>query len=261
MAPINLPDGSEVSEVILPDGASASEVIAPDGSAVFGNAIPDSAIYRWKFNEGSGSTVNDSDPDGDGSTENGTINGASWISDSSYLGGTALDFNSTNSDNVSFFPVSALDASTTSFSCALTVNPDNETQSAILQSAYEGGVDRAVIGIGNSEIFAGTRINGSQFGKVESSIGDISTAGNIRVCYTFDSGNDSGQLFINGSDDTNSSSFDLRNISHTNDALTIGTENDGTDQPYDGIVDDVIVYTSVLSPSEAQSDYEVQPYS
>jgi len=35
MAPINLPDGTEVSEVILPDGASASEVIAPDGSTVF----------------------------------------------------------------------------------------------------------------------------------------------------------------------------------------------------------------------------------
>jgi len=35
MAPINLPDGSEVSEVILPDGASASEVRAPDGSTVF----------------------------------------------------------------------------------------------------------------------------------------------------------------------------------------------------------------------------------
>jgi len=41
MAPINLPDGTEVSEVILPDGSTASEVIAPDGSTVFGNAIPD----------------------------------------------------------------------------------------------------------------------------------------------------------------------------------------------------------------------------
>jgi len=43
MAPINLPDGTEVSEVILPDGSTASEVIAPDGSAVF-SAIPDSVV-------------------------------------------------------------------------------------------------------------------------------------------------------------------------------------------------------------------------
>jgi hypothetical protein len=64
MAPINLPDGSEVSEVILPDGASASEVIAPDGSAVF-SAIPDESIYLqddWGDNklqnrDGSGTTT------------------------------------------------------------------------------------------------------------------------------------------------------------------------------------------------------------
>jgi len=42
MAPINLPDGSQVSEIVLPDGSTASEVLAPDGSTVFGNAIPDS---------------------------------------------------------------------------------------------------------------------------------------------------------------------------------------------------------------------------
>jgi len=35
MAPINLPDGTEVSEIVLPDGSTASEVIAPDGSTVF----------------------------------------------------------------------------------------------------------------------------------------------------------------------------------------------------------------------------------
>jgi hypothetical protein len=46
MAPINLPDGSQVSEIVLPDGSTASEVLAPDGSTVF-SAIPDSADYYW----------------------------------------------------------------------------------------------------------------------------------------------------------------------------------------------------------------------
>jgi len=41
MAPINLPDGSQVSEIVLPDGSTASEVLAPDGSRVF-SGIPDS---------------------------------------------------------------------------------------------------------------------------------------------------------------------------------------------------------------------------
>ena len=47
MAPINLPDGSQVSEIVLPDGSTASEVLAPDGSTVFGNAIPDNIIDNF----------------------------------------------------------------------------------------------------------------------------------------------------------------------------------------------------------------------
>jgi len=46
MAPINLPDGTEVSEIVLPDGSTASEVLAPDGSTVFGNAIPDKSLLH-----------------------------------------------------------------------------------------------------------------------------------------------------------------------------------------------------------------------
>jgi len=47
MAPINLPDGTEVSEVILPDGASASEVVAPDGRTVF-SAIPEGVVDNFE---------------------------------------------------------------------------------------------------------------------------------------------------------------------------------------------------------------------
>jgi hypothetical protein len=45
--PINLPDGTEVSEVILPDGSTASEVVAPDGTQVFGSGIPDSGLLHY----------------------------------------------------------------------------------------------------------------------------------------------------------------------------------------------------------------------
>jgi len=57
MAPINLPNGNEVSEVILPDGASASEVVAPDGSTVF-SGIPDSVASR-PDDDGTGSVTAD----------------------------------------------------------------------------------------------------------------------------------------------------------------------------------------------------------
>jgi len=53
MAPINLPDGSQVSEIVLPDGSTASEVLAPDGSTVF-SAIPDSAVAQLNAKQLSG---------------------------------------------------------------------------------------------------------------------------------------------------------------------------------------------------------------
>jgi len=83
--PINLPDGSEVSEVILPDGAAASEVIAPDGRTVF-SAIPDWVTNRFRLDEGSGSTVDDSV----GSIQ-ATLNGPTWVSNASGTGGFWID--------------------------------------------------------------------------------------------------------------------------------------------------------------------------
>jgi len=50
MAPINLPDGSQVSEIVLPDGSTASEVLAPDGSTVF-SAIPDSVVLNVRASD------------------------------------------------------------------------------------------------------------------------------------------------------------------------------------------------------------------
>jgi len=87
MAPINLPDGTEVSEVILPDGASASEVIAPDGTTVFG-AIPDSVVSHWEFeDEGSTSSAEDSESDNDLDV----VGGPAYTTESA-VGSHAMDF-------------------------------------------------------------------------------------------------------------------------------------------------------------------------
>jgi len=58
MAPINLPDGSQVSEIVLPDGSTATEVLAPDGSTVF-SGIPDSVIDHFEetLYEGKGNSL------------------------------------------------------------------------------------------------------------------------------------------------------------------------------------------------------------
>ena len=77
MAPINLPDGSQVSEIVLPDGSTASEVLAPDGSTVFG-VIPDSQNLqaRWPIDDNE-ATVTDIKGNNDG-----TNNGGTWQTES-----------------------------------------------------------------------------------------------------------------------------------------------------------------------------------
>lgn len=71
MAPINLPNGNQVSEIVLPNGATASEVIAPDGSTVFAD-IPDSAVARWEFEQDLTDSWNSNDL---------TQNGGSFVTD------------------------------------------------------------------------------------------------------------------------------------------------------------------------------------
>lgn len=86
MAPINLPDGSQVSEIVLPDGSTASEVLAPDGSTVFGNAIPDILVALYEYENDADTTAA---VDSVGSN-NATISGASYDSDSA-VGAFALN--------------------------------------------------------------------------------------------------------------------------------------------------------------------------
>jgi len=100
MAPINLPDGSQVSEIVLPDGSTASEVLAPDGSTVFGPDIPDSAFAQYdatKLSLNDGDTVS-TWPD---ATENGndvTAGSSPTYVASGINGNSSVDFASNRLD-------------------------------------------------------------------------------------------------------------------------------------------------------------------
>jgi len=103
MAPINLPDGTEVSEIVLPDGSTASEVLAPDGSTVF-SAIPESVVSQYNALDGftksdEGSTVS-SWSDEQGAFDVPTNGGDVSITGSGINGKRSVDFGS--SGNVVF---------------------------------------------------------------------------------------------------------------------------------------------------------------
>jgi hypothetical protein len=66
-----------------------SGLVLPGGASPALADTPPSLVGRWSFNEGSGSTANDSSGNGN----NGTISGATWVPGQSTLFGGALRFN------------------------------------------------------------------------------------------------------------------------------------------------------------------------
>ena len=92
---IGLPDGGVGEEVVLPNGAEALEMIAPDGTVVFDSVdIPDSVVEQmtnwWRFSEGEGTTVSDSE-----GSLNANFTGLTW-DDSAGLDGWNVNLNGTD---------------------------------------------------------------------------------------------------------------------------------------------------------------------
>jgi hypothetical protein len=131
MAPINLPDGSQVSEIVLPDGSTASEVLAPDGSTVF-SAIPDSGVARYTFNNADTSAGTAIDSWGN---NDATINGAT-TGVSGELG-EAYDFDGTN-DYVDT-PVSAISGGMSISVWANASSTQNSGFASIISNREESG--------------------------------------------------------------------------------------------------------------------------
>jgi hypothetical protein len=92
-----------------------------------GPDIPDSVTNRWKIDEGSGTTLSDSE-----GSQSGTVNGATWVSGSKYTGGYALDHDSSDDWTVSD---NAIGINDTQFSVAFWVNLDSYPDYARFASA------------------------------------------------------------------------------------------------------------------------------
>ena len=198
-------------------------------------------VGYWSFNEGAGVTAFDT---GTGGNDASLVGDAAWSYDP--MRGNCLDFDG-NGDYVKTADVtSGLDFAPNSFSVSAWINGSEVTGDwkAILE--YDRG---------------GTNWFGlwlTTDGKIHFRVGDTNTLFsnqvlNPRKWYlltaTFDSSDKSMRVYINGQLDSSgiqSAGFDVANASK----LTIGTRNAEDDEYFDGMVDDVRVYTRVLSPKE-----------
>jgi len=204
-----------------------------------GPDIPDSAVLRYKLDEGSGSTASDSV----GSNDLGSIS-ASWITNN-WQGGAALEFSTDFAESAS--KVSEINNSN-SFAIGLTIDPDSVTTGVICEQ-LDSDSTGFTIGLVSGEV-AARDYNGA------GASGSISTGSKQRVLAGYDGS--SPIIYINTSEGTNSN---ISSNGSTGGNLAFGqqTQNDGS-RPYHGSLDDVIVYDEAPSSPLATADYDVQPW-
>jgi len=237
MAPINLPNGTEVSEIVLPNGQTASEVIAPDGSVVFGNAIPDSAFLRLPLKAGSGTTAEDVIGSNDG-----TIDSGNWIS------GTWIDGQALNNDGVVLSTAPEI-TDTTAWSLAFTIETTSDVSTDERVFEYDDGSLSFGFQINNGNINV-------RFPNSSTVIaGSVSTNTKYRIFLTYDNG--PGSLYLNGSEVTNSVSSA---VTSETQGFYWGKQGNGF-APFTGAIDELVGMDTNEPQSVAQDDYNRQPWS
>jgi len=232
MAPINLPDGTEVSEVILPDGAAASEVIAPDGSTVF-SAIPDSAVAQYDATKISAT-------DGDALS--------SWADQINGNDLSAVNAPTYRASAINGNPAAEFDGADDEMTAAIGTFSQPVTYGIVYSFTSSSGtqniLDRQSGSLQYRADFANSRFD--HFDGSNGFKGGTPTTNNEIGFLIWDGPNT--QQFINGSEvslSTQSSSTDLTDLQVGNNAF---------DEFFSGYAGEIVVYNDALSASERSSE-------
>jgi hypothetical protein len=253
MAPIRLGDGTAIDSVRLGDGTGIDEITV--GSDVVFSAkpaLPSGVISQYKMDEGSGSVISDST----GNEADGTINGASFLSDSNAVGGTKLDFDGSN-DDVQLTQPSWV---TLNNKVTIAVTVEWDTLPLREQSVYDFGDS------GNSIFFSlgipdndsndlGVFIRQGGINQQLSISNLFSINSKTRIAATVDWDSVDTDVSING----NNIAFDGNNSVGATAENALASA--GFRSFSDCKLDNFVVYNRVLSQSDIQQDYDAQPWS
>jgi len=250
--PISI-DGPDITGATI-DGTDVQEITV-DGQTVFTAEppIPSSAIHRYKLDEGSGTTATDSI-----GSRDGTINNASYVS-GNFQGGFALDFDGATTSVVFGPPVLS-----GSGAIGITVVFD-DTQST--QYIVSGGqqsnnpISYQLIIRDSQDHLEILTFDGSNNVFSSVSMSQFNTTDKFRILFQSD-GNEF-EIYSNGVlvSTVDSSGNGFLNLNTT---AALGAQVKGGSfltNRFDGKLDDMIIYSTDLTASEIQQDFDAQPWS
>jgi hypothetical protein len=210
--------------------------------------VPPSVIYRWKLDEGSGTTINDSV-----GNLSGTLKGGTWVSDSNSVGGAHIDFDG-NDDFIEYGQVT----NEPQMSLSFWINLDEIiTGTSPVYPFYWSAKTSNSTGMFVAQEQSSWRIGINGEGSIYT---NYSPSANVWEHFglTYDS---SGQLdiYVDGQFEEGFSNVSDGSINNGSRDLHIMEDSFGGSKNLDGQLDDVIVADSALSDSEMNDLYNLSP--
>ena len=218
------------------------------GRSLDHSILPNSAIHRWKLDEGTGNTAVDSIGELDGD-----ISDPQWVPKSNATGGYVLYFDGKYSIDYPTVPsILANDPFEESYSISITSFTEIPDEDTVIWSWDNDNVSGSIsLGLEDGKFGWGQRSNG-----VEIEPADLPEPP-LRIVGI----NSEGEfnLYVNGTDEH---SYNGTNgpDSSGGDIMTIGRLQDRQGLFYDGQLDNPIIYNESLSEKKINQELRIQPW-
>jgi hypothetical protein len=244
-------DGTDITGATI-DGTAVQEITV-DGQVVFSAlSLPNSAINRFKMDEGSGATIADSI----GSHPDGDLNGATgFVSDANGQGGFVVDNGGgASGDDITF---SDFNHFTPGSAGAFAITADFDTSEGTLVNLFEPDTPLFVsLGFGSSQDEVGSFIRDGSSSKFSAS-GALTLNTKQRLLLNYDLSALTVEFFVDGVQQT----IDGTNFAPAAGGTAVFDDGDRRGNTVHGSVDDFILYDSQLTAQEVKDDFNLQPYS
>ena len=239
-------DGTEIVEGTTIDGQEVQEITVDSDIVWEAVTIPDSGVSRWEFEEGSGSTANDSWNENDGTISDATYTTNSAVGDYALDFGTDADFYYAEASSASNLRLNNWSVSIWAYFNGWAA----EINGLIIKGPGDATNDNYEIRVtsnGATAAFA----DGSNFYTTTGNT-SLNTGQYYHLVATYDGS--TLKIYLDGSEDGSNSVS--ATPAQTSDSLKIGYEpdNDG-DRRHNGLLDDPRVYNKALTATEVSNLY------
>jgi len=248
MIPPTSIDATDITGATI-DGTDVTEITV-DGQTVFtaGPPAPASAIHHWVMDEGTGTTVRDFIGGLDGNA-----NFSDWISDSDFIGGTALDFSGSDQIDIANSRIDLQKGAI--LATAKNVGTGFNTLLCRRNNFYgEESIGSYSIGF-NSNICDCELVDGNVQDNIEFNTNPSQVQ---RYGFVWSVPDDILRLSINGTVVVDKN-LDLSSVNNPNRDILIGQREQGS-TGFVGQIDNIILCNDVLTASELQTDFNAQPF-